>query len=880
MPERSTHNQNEYRLRAKLPQYFRFAAIVAIGITIFVVVVGFYREHSKSPFKLKSEHTQLSRDVTADVNGYERLETEDGVAKYYIKADNAKTFADNHQELENVYLETYDNDSVFNNKMTAESALYVPEEDKNFTAYLKGNVQIETREALKIKTNNITYTKKDETVEADEAVEFERDNIRGKSFGATVKIGEKLVELLRDVEIETFESPELAKSNVRYAKINTGSASFDQVANKIDLHKNVAINIESKAKSTGNLQTTNVHADRAAVFFSGDDAKSSQLKKFELFENVHIVSAETGAFPTNIDSGYALYDKEADRYELKNRAHIVTSVNDSPTDITASEAIYEQAAGKIILTGGAEITQSSDYLKGDVLYASLFPDKKIKDAVIRGNASARQTTTERTTTISAPELNAAFNESRQLQDANAIGQSNAEIIPNVSKEYSRVIVTAVRGIGMLFKGPGLIDALRTDGRTTIQLNAPDGASDAANKRVTADVVKTVFNANGKDISKAEAVGDAELYVEPLNASKKNYKTTINAPRFDCEFYPTGNNAKSCTGGRKTKTVRVPTISEPKHGTQTLTADRLTANFSESSKDVEELRASGNTRFNELDHNAIAAEMTFTQSDETIRFRGGEPTGWNSKYRAKAREIDWHTRSQHSYLRGKVSTTYYNLRQMNNAAPFGESDKPVFVTSENAEFDQPSETAIYTGGARGWQEDNYVRGDKFTLKQNEGQFIAEGHVQSVVYDAKINKKSGNASVPVFASAVTMIYFRDSRLIQYRSAVDIRQGTDRITADSADVYLTEKNEVAKTVAETNVVVTQPGRSGTGDWLQYTAGDETAILRGDPAHVEDIENGSSQAAQLTLYMREKRVVGEGKTRQSPTVRTKSVYKVQGKK
>ena len=126
MPEKELQNQNTYRLRAKLPQYFRVAAIGIIAVTIFVVVVGFYRERSKSPFKLKSEHTQLSTDVVADVHGYERLESDNGVSKYYIKADYAKTFSDDHQELENVYLETFDKAGVSDNKMTAESVLYIP----------------------------------------------------------------------------------------------------------------------------------------------------------------------------------------------------------------------------------------------------------------------------------------------------------------------------------------------------------------------------------------------------------------------------------------------------------------------------------------------------------------------------------------------------------------------------------------------------------------------------------------------------------------------------------------------------------------------------------------------------------------------------------
>lgn len=874
MPENKPHSQSEYQLRAKLPQYFRYAAIGAIAVTIVVVVAGFYNSSSRSPFKLKSEHTQLSTDVVAEVTGYERLESDGGVSKYFIKADYAKTFSDNHQELENVYLEVYDSDGVTNDKMNADSVLYVPEPEKNFTAYLKGNVRIETSESLNVKTNHLTYTKRNETAESDEAVKFERDTVRGRSFGALVRMAEKRIDLLKDVEIETFESPELAKSNVRYAKINAASASFDQVANKIELNENVAINIVSKAK-TGNQQT-DLNANRAVVAFTAQEGRSAQVKTIEFFDNVRIATAESGAAPTNIESGYALYDKDADRFELKNGAHIVTAANNKPTDIRASEAIFEQTAKKLALTGGAEITQGSEYLKGDVVYANLFADNKIKDAVSRGNASVRQTTPERTTTVTAPELNAAFNDARQLQDANAIGQSTAEIVPANPAEYSRVTMAAARGIGMLFKGEGLIDSMRTDGRTTINLDAPNAAPNAANKRVTADNVTTFFNANGKDMRKAEAVGNAELYIEPMQAAVQTYRTTITAPRFDCEFYPTGNNAKVCIGGRKAKTVRVPTMASDKRGTQTLFADQLTANFSQRSSDVETLDAAGNAKFTELDRNAISNQMTFTQADQTVRIRGGEPTVWDSRARAKAREIDWDTKHNKSYLRGTVSTTYYSQKQMKGATPFASPDKPVFVTADTGEFDHAAETAVYNGNARGWQDNNYVRGDRIFIDQAAGKLLANGNVQSVLYDAKLKQKGKESTVPVSAAAGSLAYDRTTRVLQYRTAVDIRQGTDRITSGSADVYLSENNDVAKTVAETNVVITQPARRGTGDWAQYTAEDEVAILRGSPATVTDAENGSSQSAQLTFYMRDNRVVSEAKTKQSTPARSRSVYKV----
>ena len=94
------------------------------------------------------------------------------------------------------------------------------------------------------------------------------------------------------------------------------------------------------------------------------------------------------------------------------------------------------------------------------------------------------------------------------------------------------------------------------------------------------------------------------------------------------------------------------------------------------------------------------------------------------------------------------------------------------------------------------------------------------------------------------------------------MDIKQNTERITSGVADIYLAQakdRNEVERTVAQQNVVLTQPGRQGTGDWAQYTAADEIAILRGNPARVVDAEQGTSEAARLTLYNQENRVVGD---------------------
>ena len=52
--------------------------------------------------------------------------------------------------------------------------------------------------------------------------------------------------------------------------------------------------------------------------------------------------------------------------------------------------------------------------------------------------------------------------------------------------------------------------------------------------------------------KAEASGNAELFIEPVVNSARAERKTLNAPRFDCEFFDAGNLARECkaTGGSK------------------------------------------------------------------------------------------------------------------------------------------------------------------------------------------------------------------------------------------------------------------------------------------------------------------------------------------
>ncbi len=910
--------QSKYAFRAKLPLIFRGAAIAAGIIAVLLIGIGFYWGSFRSEFRMKGLPTKLSKDVVGEVVGYERRESENGVLSYYLKADKATTFSDKHQELENVYLQVFNDGDVDDfDRISSSKAIYIPAGDgsKNFKLFFAGDVDIATRDRLNVKTEQLSYDKSTEIADAEEYVEFSRDNISGNSYGAIVHTQNKTIDLLKDVEIDAFASgakdDELTKSKIQRAKINAGHAFIDQVAEKINMDGNVAIALTPENNSSGNLtQPTDIKSARATAYFTDKEIRkldlngdvfvyqkptsknpawtktkanraiatvNKQLEKLELFGSVEIETTQNNSEPTNIRANNAVYIKSTDTFELEDQVEIVTVEDAKPTKINSQRAVYEQTKGKISMYGGAQIVQGTDLIRGDVIKADLNPNRKLKFAVATGNAFLSQKTAERTTEVKAEELNASFGANEKPTKANAIGNGDVAIIPFNSKDYTLFRLFAPKAINLNFRENGTLETLKTDGRTTIKLNAPNNSADAADKTLTADNVKTILRANGNELAKAEASGDAELVVTPIRSSPKNYITTINSQRFDCDFYEK-NNAKNCRSTGNSKVIRVPTTSAKEK--QTLSAETLDAIFNRGNQDIESFEASGKAKFMEGDRNGIADRISYQAIDEIVRLRGGEPTVWDSQARGKATEIDWDTRGNKSALRSNVSTTYYSQKQTGGAAPFSNVNSPVFVTAGAASFDHDAETALFVGNARAWQENNYVRADRLFLQQKQGQFTADGNVQSLLYDVNRTVAGRQTKTPVFVSSKRMSYQKNLNIIRYEENVDIRQGTDRMVAGVANIFLDKDNELSRTVIENDVVITQPNRRASGDSAEYIASTETVRLTGNPARVKDSENGSSEGREVIVYLKENRIEGSGETKKNSSGRMRTVYKIKNGK
>ncbi len=191
-----------------------------------------------------------------------------------------------------------------------------------------------------------------------------------------VHIAEKKLDLLRDVDIQTSELAESSDSNIRQAHLTSGSATFDQTNQIIEFRDGMTANILSADR------TVDARSAVANAIFASVENDTVSVK-LELFDAVNIVSKPVGAPPTTIDAGYALYDKTADRFELRNGSHIVMGDEKSPTNLTASEGAFDQANLHVTFNGNVEITQGQDLIKGDHIDAYLFRDRKLKSAMSR-----------------------------------------------------------------------------------------------------------------------------------------------------------------------------------------------------------------------------------------------------------------------------------------------------------------------------------------------------------------------------------------------------------------------------------------------------------------------------------------------------------------
>src|SRR5690349_3658012 len=650
-------------------------------------------------------------------------------------------------------------------------------------------------------------------------------------------------------------------------QISAARAIYQPTSNVVSFVGNVKIDTKDKLQVTTESlsfdQNTGVAQTDAPIAFNRENVSGTA----------------TGAVVEQKNKRLELKRDVSVRVEPQANAATKGSVRAKPVTIKSAHATFDHEALRLSFTGGATLDQERNILSGDNIYAQLNQQQRLQKGEVRGNSYLRTMEPGRAAEVHSVDMDFYLDNDQRLEHASA----NKDVIARSLDADSDIQLSGGSSLDVAFQATAdtsLLKEMYSSGRSVITLSAPKSKANdphAANKRLTADSVKLSWRSTGRDLEKAEASGNAELSIEPVTNSPHAERRKLNAPRFDCDFFEAGNLARTCKATGGAKAVMDPVQPNPKRGTRTFTSQNMTAVFVRDTQDIERVDGQGDGKFNENDRNGVAANVSYTAADETVRLRGGDPTVWDSRGRTKAVELDSDLANDVSYARNKTSTTYYSQEQTNGATPFTKTKSPVYITSDRAEFRHDSGQGTYTGNARAWQDDNFVRGDKLVVYVNDKRMEAVGHVQTAIYNSKRRVDNNVTEVPVFASSDSMYYSDPDRTIHYEGNVDIKQGTDRMTSGVADVYLEkDSNEMEKTIAQKNVVLTQPNRRGTGDWCEYTAANEVAVLKGNPARVDDTEQGKTEGGRLTVWVLENKVTADDTRGPLSPGRVRSTHKI----
>lgn len=829
-------------LRVKLLSASRLAALalfvtIAVALAVYLVM-RHKREEPKPVSKI------LEGKVVAVFNNTRYAHEVEGKVRFVLTAGTDKTYENGAHELEQVKLESFGTDATRHDVVTSDRANVSDTSDLNkLDAEFLSNVVVQTSDGLTVKTEYMRYNSTKNTIETDKAVAFEGRNFAGTCTGALIEATEERAHLLADVDFTI--KPGDAKPGASADK----NAPAGARAREESAEERAARKARKRARKQARQQAEALAKAKAGAAASEPGAPAGAAK----------ATAQAKA------TGQA---------KVAGQAGAPQFVSKEPTRVRCATALLEKKAHRITLDGSPVITQSADEMRANKIVAYTDDTNHIERAEARGNSYLKQNDRAE---IQSADMDFFFGPSRQIERAVATGGATTRSLGAGPLREARA--DTIEATFNPAAAGSALDTIKATGSANARIHAPAPANEKQNpteRELTANNVTLQFHPDGKNIRAAEATENAVMTVTPVRAEKGADKKTIRAPQMNAVFYEQDNLIKTytATGGVKVE-IEATVNDKAAHPPRITTSKSLTADFIKDSQDLDRINQEGDFKYNEGDRNAVAERAIYDGQKEILNLRGRRPQAWDAKARTQADEIDYDHQKDESHARGDVRTTYYSRESAGGATPFKNTKSPVFITAERADARNDDGVAIYTGNARGWQDDNFVKGDRIELYQDDKRMVAIGNVESALYQARRTTAASRTAatagqaataqgetVPGFATAERMTYSDIDRLVHYEGNVKARQGTDHIEATKVDVFLQkETNEVDRLLADGNVILTQPARRGTGDHLVYTATDGRAVLTGKSARVDDAEQGSTMGTELTFYSRDDRIQVENK-------------------
>jgi lipopolysaccharide export system protein LptA len=289
--------------------------------------------------------------------------------------------------------------------------------------------------------------------------------------------------------------------------------------------------------------------------------------------------------------------------------------------------------------------------------------------------------------------------------------------------------------------------------------------------------------------------------------------------------------------------------------------------------------------------AWAKHSEYHASTQALRLTGDPRLNDGQSLQLAANVIDYHRDSGDASAEGAVKAIYTQPKNQkgtqaeSNSGPTLGQDGPVHITADRAQLNHATNVSIFYGSpstpARIWQADNSILAPVLELTRNPQTLRAHGNEGNTapVVNANLASAMGakHQRSVVRVHSQTLVYSDADRRADFRGSVTAEDPNGIIHADQAQVYLAParnaragsaspeptQSQLDRIVAIGHVVITQPGRRGSGEKLIYTADDGKYILTGapgDPPRIADQSKGTTTGATLIFNSQDDSVVVSG--------------------
>jgi lipopolysaccharide export system protein LptA len=566
---------------------------------------------------------------------------------------------------------------------------------------------------------------------------------------------------------------------------------------------------------------------------------------------------------------------------LGSQVEILVESN-PPTSIKADHGAISKDPHTVVLER-ARAVSGSEQLEADQETLFLRPDNSVERVLAQGNVRV-QYTGERMAKVRSNQLEVFMGSqsSSESDDASEdrekkhrISVKNAFLSGNVQFETTGSEITQGNSerAAVSFAKDNSVEKIHAEGRVKLvqhppPASAPAGA--AANSQefeLTAPVVD-FFLAAGKRFDRAETSGPPQIILRSAQQNSApgsaSQQTIITASKFEAKFDDLGQ-LSSVHGEPETRVV----TSASGEADRVSTSHTLDAAFTPGTG-IQTLSQRGKFAYADGERTAWADQARYTPADQMLLLTGS-PRIVDKGMTTIAHTVRINRSTGDGFAEGEVKSTYSDLKPIPNGG-FLASSSPIHVTARSMTAHRAPAVALYTGDARLWQDDNVVLAPSIEFDRDRRAMDASSSAKQAVSTLLVqSEKSGKVTL-VRITSQHLTYADNDRKAHFEGDVAASGEDLTITAKQMDVFLLGTNQstgsrpptpvgkLDRIVAWDHVLLTQPGRRGTGDQLIYTAAEDKFVLSGGPPSIFDAEHGKVTGVSLTMFRRDDRVVAEG--------------------